>query len=193
MFPAPPADGSRPATAFPTPAKIRSDDGVVQKTSSVQCQNDWEIRIWLKSCSLLAVLYPTTVSSAETFQALEKFESRKDDLVLVSYPKCGINWLIHIVKDLIATTLKTKQENEELPFIECGDPEKYQVLVLFRNPKDTAASFFHFHNSTPSVPSYNSWEEFFSRFMNGQVALGTPILTMQSLGTNIWMMKMFRS
>ncbi|XP_042296732.1 sulfotransferase 6B1 isoform X2 [Sceloporus undulatus] len=148
-------------------------------------------------------LYPTTVCSAETFQALENFESRKDDLVLVSYPKCGVNWLIQILNELIATTLTTKPENTELPFIECGDPEKYErmkqfpsprivathlhynhipksifknkakVLVLFRNPKDTAASFFHFHNNAPSVPSYNSWEDFFLQFINGQVAWGS--------------------
>ncbi|XP_053238742.1 sulfotransferase 6B1 [Podarcis raffonei] len=149
------------------------------------------------------ILYPSSVCSAETFQALENFEARKDDVVLVSYPKCGINWLILIVNDLIVTTLKTKHENTELPFIECGDPERYQrmkqfpsprivathlhydllpksilknkakVLLLFRNPKDTAASFFHFHNNAPSIPSYNSWEEFFSLFMNGQVAWGS--------------------
>nr|XP_056708860.1 sulfotransferase 6B1 [Euleptes europaea] len=147
--------------------------------------------------------YPTTVCSAETFKALEDFEARKDDLVLVSYPKCGINWLIQIVNDLIVTTLQTKHENAELPFIECGDPEKFQrmkqfpsprivathlnynhlpkstfknkakILVVFRNPKDTAASFFHFHNNAPSVPSYDSWEEFFSEFMNGKVAWGS--------------------
>ena len=43
-----------------------------------------------------------------------------------------------------------------------------QILVLFRNPKDTAVSFFHFHNNVPSVPSYSSWDEFFSEFMNGK-------------------------
>lgn len=39
--------------------------------------------------SYQGTLYPNTVCSAETFQALENFESRKDDAVLVSYPKCG--------------------------------------------------------------------------------------------------------
>lgn len=33
--------------------------------------------------------YPVTVCSAETFQALENLEARRDDMVLVSYPKCG--------------------------------------------------------------------------------------------------------
>ncbi|XP_062983247.1 LOW QUALITY PROTEIN: sulfotransferase 6B1-like [Elgaria multicarinata webbii] len=50
---------------------------------------------------------------------------------------------------------------------------KAKVLVLFRNPKDAAASFFHFHNNAPSIPSYNSWDEFFSAFMDGQVAWGS--------------------
>ncbi|KGL89475.1 Sulfotransferase 6B1, partial [Charadrius vociferus] len=47
------------------------------------------------------------------------------------------------------------------------------ILVLFRNPKDTAVSFFHFHNNVPSVPSYSSWDEFFSEFMNGKVGWGS--------------------
>ncbi|NWX88814.1 ST6B1 Sulfotransferase, partial [Nothoprocta ornata] len=147
--------------------------------------------------------YPVTVCSAETFQALENLEARSDDLVLVSYPKCGVNWLIQIVSDLIFTSTQSKCVSTELPFIECGDPDKYQrmkqipsprilathlsydclpksifkkkakILVLFRNPKDTAVSFFHFHNNAPSIPSYSSWDEFFSEFMNGKVSWGS--------------------
>ncbi|XP_025958454.1 sulfotransferase 6B1 [Dromaius novaehollandiae] len=147
--------------------------------------------------------YPVTVCSAETFQALENLQARRDDLVLVSYPKCGVNWLIQILSDLIFTTTQSKHVSTELPFIECGDPDKYQrikqipsprilathlnydclpksifknkakILVLFRNPKDTAVSFFHFHNNAPSIPRYSSWDEFFSEFMNGKVSWGS--------------------
>ncbi|XP_042671012.1 sulfotransferase 6B1 isoform X2 [Centrocercus urophasianus] len=147
--------------------------------------------------------YPVTVCSTETFQALENLEARRDDMVLVSYPKCGVNWLIQILNDLIFTTIQSKPVSTELPFIECGDPDKYQrmkqipsprilathlnydflpksifknkakILVLFRNPKDTAVSFFHFHKNVPSVPSYSSWDEFFSEFMNGKVGWGS--------------------
>ncbi|KAM9297705.1 LOW QUALITY PROTEIN: sulfotransferase 6B1 [Morus bassanus] len=141
--------------------------------------------------------YPVTVCSAETFQAPENLEARRDDVVLVSYPKRCVNWFIQILSDLILTTIQSKPVSAELPFI-CGDPDKYQrmkqipsprilathlnydclpksifknktkIVVLFRNPKDTAVSFFHFHNNA-RVPSYSSWDEFFSEFMNGKV------------------------
>ncbi|OXB80296.1 UNVERIFIED_CONTAM: hypothetical protein H355_013694 [Colinus virginianus] len=160
--------------------------------------------------------YPVTVCSAETFQALENLEARRDDMVLVSHPRCGeyiINYLLlsmvlcelayQILNDLTFTTIQSKPVSTELPFIECGDPDKYhrmkqipsprilathlnydflpksifknkaKILVLFRNPKDTAVSFFHFHNNVPSIPSYSSWDEFFSEFMNGKVGWGS--------------------
>lgn len=33
--------------------------------------------------------YPVTMCTSETFQALDTFEARSDDIVLASYPKCG--------------------------------------------------------------------------------------------------------
>lgn len=48
-----------------------------------------------------------------------------------------------------------------------------QILVMFRNPKDTAVSFFHFHNDVPDIPSYGSWDEFFVQFMKGEVSWGS--------------------
>ncbi|XP_004711224.1 sulfotransferase 6B1 [Echinops telfairi] len=147
--------------------------------------------------------YPVTMCTSETFQALDSFEARSDDIVLASYPKCGSNWLLHIVSELIMAVSGSKYQCPEFPVLECGDPEKYQrmkqfpsprilathlhydklpgsifknnvkILVLFRNPKDTAVSFFHFHNDVPDIPSYGSWDEFFKQFMKGQVSWGS--------------------
>lgn len=33
--------------------------------------------------------YPVTMCTSETFEALDAFEARSDDIVLASYPKCG--------------------------------------------------------------------------------------------------------
>lgn len=35
------------------------------------------------------VLYPSVLCCAETFQALDTMEVRKDDVFLATYPKCG--------------------------------------------------------------------------------------------------------
>ncbi|GAB1301340.1 Sulfotransferase 6B1 [Apodemus speciosus] len=151
--------------------------------------------------------YPVTMCTQETFQALDDFEARGDDVLLASYPKCGSNWILHIVSELIFAVSKKKYACPEFPVLECGDAEKYQksvrrmkrfpspriltthlhydklpqsiitnkvkILVIFRNPKDTAVSFFHFHNDVPDIPSYASWDEFFKQFIKGQVSWGS--------------------
>lgn len=39
--------------------------------------------------SYRGILYPATVSSPETLEALKSFEARSDDVILVGYPKSG--------------------------------------------------------------------------------------------------------
>ncbi|XP_032843196.1 sulfotransferase 6B1 isoform X1 [Tyto alba] len=52
---------------------------------------------------------------------------------------------------------------------------KAKILVLVRNPKDTAVSYYHFYNSMPVLPSFSSWDEYFAAFMNGKVTWGSYI------------------
>uniref|UniRef100_A0A8C8S7E4 Sulfotransferase n=1 Tax=Pelusios castaneus TaxID=367368 RepID=A0A8C8S7E4_9SAUR len=148
------------------------------------------------------VLYPTTVCDAETLQALNTLEVRKDDVFLVVYPKCGTNWARQILNDLVSAASKNKLEVspvEREQMLEFRVPEKFQkiknlpsprifithlhydnipkavfeakvkVLVVFRNPKDAAVSYYHFYNKNPSLPSFTSWDEFFQKFMSGEV------------------------
>ncbi|XP_067287805.1 sulfotransferase 6B1 [Pseudorasbora parva] len=51
--------------------------------------------------------------------------------------------------------------------------KKPKILVVFRNPKDTLVSYFHFMNKNPVLPSAESWDKFFSDFMSGEVAWGS--------------------
>ncbi|NWR46285.1 ST6B1 Sulfotransferase, partial [Regulus satrapa] len=50
---------------------------------------------------------------------------------------------------------------------------KAKILVLVRNPKDTAVSYYHFCNNLPLMPSFASWDEYFVNFMNGKLAWGS--------------------
>ncbi|XP_020745689.2 sulfotransferase 6B1 isoform X2 [Odocoileus virginianus] len=157
---------------------------------------------WQDVSYIQGIPYPVTMCTSETFKALDAFEARSDDIVLASYPKCS-NWILHIISELMFADSKQKYEYPEFPVLECGDPEKYQrmkqlpsprilathlhydklpgsifknkakILVIFRNPKDTAVSFFHFHNDVPDIPSYGSWDDFFRQFMKGQVSWGS--------------------
>lgn len=45
------------------------------------------------------VLYPNRLCSAETFEALETFEARKDDMLVIAYPKCGEYLLVSFAKE----------------------------------------------------------------------------------------------
>ncbi|XP_066467473.1 sulfotransferase 6B1-like [Tiliqua scincoides] len=95
------------------------------------------------------------------------------------------------------------EELEEFPYLEVGDAEKYQrmaklpyrrvifthlppqnlpdsifknktkILLLLRNPKDVATSFYYFTNALAPLPSYKNWDDYFSAFMLGQMPWGS--------------------
>ncbi|KAJ7342300.1 hypothetical protein JRQ81_010045 [Phrynocephalus forsythii] len=145
------------------------------------------------------VLYPKHLCHAETFAALETMEVRKDDMLVVAYPKCGTNWALQILNDMVAAHYGVLPMEKTLPMLEFGQPEKFQkikeqpsprvfathlhydnipksffenkvkILVIFRNPKDTAVSYYHFYNKNPLLPTTSSWDEFFQMFMRGEV------------------------
>ncbi|XP_061480710.1 sulfotransferase 6B1-like [Rhineura floridana] len=147
------------------------------------------------------VLYPNRLCSAKTFEALETMEARKDDILIVAYPKCGTNWALKIVNDMIAAVPSSKDlpPPENFQMLEFGPPTKVQdmknqpsprvycthlhydnipksfienkvkMLVILRNPKDAAVSYYHFYNKNPVLPNASSWDDFFQKFMSGEV------------------------
>ncbi|XP_028828276.1 sulfotransferase 6B1-like [Denticeps clupeoides] len=147
------------------------------------------------------LLYSTIMSPVENLEALRTMEARPEDLLLVAYPKCGFNWMIGVVRQMIKA-VSGKEFTGLPPHIEFLSPDrqkelaqepsprfmgthllpenmpasfrekKSKMLVVFRNPKDTAVSFYHFMNSNPVLPK-TSWDKFLSEFMTGEVLYGS--------------------
>ncbi|KAG8444220.1 hypothetical protein GDO86_009416 [Hymenochirus boettgeri] len=140
--------------------------------------------------------------SEETFHALESFEARESDFLIATYPKCGTNWVIQILHEMVFY-INNKEPSIVQAMLEFGRPEKIQTqneapsprvfsthlyydnipksffekkvktLLILRNPKDTAVSFFHFSNNNPVLPSYGSWDLFFKDYIEGKVCSGS--------------------
>ena len=55
----------------------------------------------------------------------------------------------------------------------CGLPNKTpgRYIYVIRNPRDVAVSFFHHDRSVPMYPVYE-WDEYFERFLKGEVDFG---------------------
>ncbi|XP_078532582.1 sulfotransferase 6B1-like [Lissotriton helveticus] len=148
------------------------------------------------------VLYPSIMCSPETFKALETFQMREGDLLAVSYPKCGTNWIYQLLNDMVYS-IAGKEPPQEIPVLEFGTPDKLErlsklqsprvfithlhndnlpetvfankikTLVVFRNPKDAAVSYFHFQNNNPALSNFDSWDQFFECFISGKVGYGS--------------------
>uniref|UniRef100_A0A670HNH6 Sulfotransferase n=1 Tax=Podarcis muralis TaxID=64176 RepID=A0A670HNH6_PODMU len=108
------------------------------------------------------VLYPKLVCSPGTFEALETMEARKDDKLIVAYPKCGE--YPDMDKQPSPRIFSTHFHYDNIPksFFE------NKMLVVFRNPKDAAVSYYHFYNKNPVLPDFSSWDDFFQKFMSGE-------------------------
>ncbi|KAM9460666.1 sulfotransferase 6B1-like [Clarias gariepinus] len=147
------------------------------------------------------ILYPTIMTPPENLDALKDLEAREDDVMLVAYPKCGCNWVVGVVRKILTACGYTFPDGP--PIIEFHSPEiqklaaqmpprrffathlhpdiipvsfktnKTKMLVVFRNPKDTLVSYYHFMNNNPVLPKAESWDKFYSDFMSGEVAWGS--------------------
>ncbi|KAF5894603.1 sulfotransferase 6B1-like [Clarias magur] len=102
------------------------------------------------------ILYPTIMSPPENLDALKDLEAREDDLAGQMPPRRF--FATHLHPDFIPASFKTN---------------KTKMLVVFRNPKDTLVSYYHFMNSNPVLPKVESWDKFCSDFLSGEVAWGS--------------------
>ncbi|XP_062911590.1 sulfotransferase 6B1 [Mobula hypostoma] len=153
------------------------------------------------------MLFPSLLCTEHNLEQFSKFEAHPEDMCLVSYPKCGFNWVIQLLCGIASTVQnKTEEEKENEPkvvILEFANADRHKlfknqqsprvygthfhyedlptsiiekktkILVVSRNPKDTAVSYYHFCQKNPLLPTPTSWDEFFKKFMAGEVAWGS--------------------
>ncbi|XP_060098412.1 sulfotransferase 6B1-like [Heteronotia binoei] len=96
---------------------------------------------------------------------------RESELSLFPYLEFGDPGKFERMKQLPSRrVIKTHLAPQRLP--KSIFQKKAKILVLFRNPKDTAVSYLHFANSMNLFPTQKNWDEFFSDFISGKVPWG---------------------
>ncbi|CAH1239219.1 SULT6B1 [Branchiostoma lanceolatum] len=156
--------------------------------------------------------FPYTVTK-QTLEALPEYQIRDDDIVVVSYPRAGSNWLLEIIGKLLKAAGKTTESADsiitgplevvlaccKLPgYVTLADKpsprlmktslpiqfaprgisnprNQVKVIVVMRNPKDTAVSFYHFNKKLCQLQGVEepvSWGEFAQAFVSGKGIVG---------------------
>ncbi|XP_047190902.1 sulfotransferase 6B1 [Scophthalmus maximus] len=81
------------------------------------------------------VLYPRIMCPEDNLKALENFQAREDDVVLVAYPKCGFNWMVGVVRKIIAEATGKKTESKMPPLIEFFGPDALKLVDQTPSPR----------------------------------------------------------
>ncbi|CAN7941429.1 unnamed protein product [Ixodes hexagonus] len=138
--------------------------------------------------------------SEQTLQSVFKYKSRRGDFFNASYPKCGVDWLQHIVYNILTDGspperkldfrcrmpflelqgadaavhgLKPGALKTHLPFQKVPFSEDAKYIYSARNPYDCCVAFY---NHTANLPVYEfgdgTFDEFIEMFLQGQVDYG---------------------
>lgn len=128
------------------------------------------------------------------------YKPRDGDVFVVTYPKCGTNWTVFIVNNILTRAKELSNIGEfglMCPFIEMTGAgaamnpsrtgpvtthlslkvfalvDKAKYIYVARNPYDCAVSYYHFLKGlTPKTVTDVSFETFLRLFLSGKVIYG---------------------
>ncbi|RXN06566.1 amine sulfotransferase-like protein [Labeo rohita] len=105
----------------------------------------------------------------EYIDSIADFETKDDDIFVVTFPKSGTVWTQRIITLIYAEDFPD-QANQltavQMPWLE------YRVIYVMRNPKDIMVSYFHFSNNMKNLDSFENFDEMVAKFFTGFMAGG---------------------
>ncbi|KAI8494213.1 sulfotransferase 1 [Branchiostoma belcheri] len=136
------------------------------------------------------VRYPPQVTR-EILEAMKTFQTRDDDIAIVSYPKTGTNWTLEIVTQILQATGRSAANSDDhligkLEFhypenphpsyvlLEDAPSPREKILVVMRNPKDTAVSYYHHCLKCRNIDANQlPWPKYFQDALAGKEEYGS--------------------
>ncbi|XP_046569951.1 sulfotransferase 1A1-like isoform X1 [Haliotis rubra] len=137
--------------------------------------------------------------SADVVKGLGQFPFRDDDVMVCSYPKSGCHWVWEILRMLQEGTLDVAVQEKEDLMMEWKTPEfmdkfpsprvlnthvllrhlnpelfekKIKIIMVVRNPKDVAVSFYHHHKKLVEYEYNGQFTNYVPNYLDGKVDSG---------------------
>ncbi|XP_069742892.1 amine sulfotransferase-like [Narcine bancroftii] len=151
-----------------------------------------------KGCNFIS-----NIHNVEYLNKIPNLDIKKDDVIVVTYPKSGTVWMQQILS-LICSNDNLAEAQSELtvnlvPWIEVERlpfkgsllsplyvthlpyhliPKNLKkgngkVIYVARNPKDVFVSLYYFQNYLTLLESTSSFEDFLEKFIDGKVLIGS--------------------
>ncbi|XP_048730428.2 sulfotransferase 1C2-like [Ostrea edulis] len=139
---------------------------------------------------------PLQKDARKHLEAVRDMKTNEDDVLLITYPKCGTHWVWEIIAMLLKEEAEYHPLVREHVFLDAVDPSSLDSLPsprvfnthipfrwlpqehfrkgrkavnVIRNPKDAAVSLYcHWHSSNELGVGSLSWSEFFEEVVVGQ-------------------------
>ncbi|KAJ8317803.1 hypothetical protein KUTeg_004645, partial [Tegillarca granosa] len=162
-------------------------------------ESDETIRVLNVDGYNLAVWLPAT-NQEEEFRTIPTWKARSDDVIICAYPKAGTHWLWEIISMLYNGKANRIWENKEIAMMEFLSLKEYddlpsprilnthlffhqlptdtltkkpKLVFIQRNPRNIAVSFYHHHKKIVMYNYDGKWENYFNRFLNGNIDFGS--------------------